>query len=96
MSLSSPANDNRVLLVPSIDRAQPGQALSLNQPHRKFGRCYAEFVSHCGDGKHVMVRKLIAGMWKGRWTRPMKVERALIRAIYTNMARGDEAIRRAA
>lgn len=82
------ANDNRIVMVPSIDQAIPGQALSLKQPHRKFGRCYAEFVGHAGDGKHVLVRKLIAGTWKGRWTKPLKVERALIRAVHTNMARG--------
>lgn len=85
--MSVPANDNRRTLVPSIDRAVPGQALSLNQPHRKFGRCYAEFVRHAGDGKHVYVRKLISGMWKGRWTKPLKVERSLIIGVSTSMAR---------
>jgi hypothetical protein len=89
---ASPANDNRRTLVPSIDRAVAGQALSLNQPHRKFGRCYAEFVRHCGDGKHVMVRKLISGQWKGRWTKPLKVERSLVRAVHTNMARGADQV----
>jgi hypothetical protein len=89
---ASPANDNRRTLVASIDHAVPGQALSLNQPHRKFGRCYAEFVRHAGDGKHVLVRKLISGMWKGRWTKPLKIERALIRAVHTNMARGADQV----
>lgn len=83
-----PANDNRQTLLPSIDRAVPGQALSLKQPHRKFGRCYAEFVGHAGDGRHVLVRKLISGQWKGRWTKPLKVERALVIRVHTNMARG--------
>lgn len=85
-----PANDNRQQFFPSIDRAIPGQALTITQPHRKFGRTYAEFVRHAGDGKHVYVRKLIAGMWKGRWTKPLKVERSLIRAVHTNLARGTE------
>lgn len=86
--IKPPANDNRLQLLPSIDRAIPGQALSLTQPHRKFGRCYAEFVGHVGDGRHVLVRKLISGMWKGRWTKPLKVERALVLHVHTNMARG--------
>jgi hypothetical protein len=85
--MSKAANDNCQILVPSIDRAVPGQALSISQPHRKFGRCYAEFVGHAGDGKHVLVRKLIAGMFKGRWTKPLKVERALIQSVHTSMAR---------
>jgi hypothetical protein len=88
----SPANDNRVVLVPSIDRAIPGQALTISQPHRRFGRTYAEFVRHSGDGKHVMVRKLISGMWRGRWTQPLKIERSLIMSVHTNMARGDAAV----
>lgn len=84
----SPANDNRIVLIPSIDRAVPGQALTILQPHRRFGRTYAEFVRHAGDGKHIVVRKLISGMWRGRWTKPMKVDRSLIKAVHTNMARG--------
>lgn len=84
--MSSAANDNKPQLVASLDRAIAGQALTLTQAHRKFGRCYAEFVRHAGDGKHVFVRKLISGMWKGRWTKPLKVERALIAAVHVNMA----------
>jgi hypothetical protein len=85
--MALPANDNRKTLLPSIDHAIPGQALSLNQPHRRFGRCYAEFVGHAGDGKHVLVRKLISSQWKGRWTKPLPVDRSLVRAVHTNMAR---------
>lgn len=85
--MAGAANDNTPILVSSIDHAVAGQALRLSQPHRKFGSCYAEFVGHAGDGKHVLVRKLIAGMWKGRWTKPLKVERALVIAVHTNMAR---------
>jgi hypothetical protein len=84
--VGAPANDNAVILLPSIDRAIPGQALTLSQSHRKFGRCYAEFVGHAGDGKHVLVRKLISSMWKSRWTKPMAVPRALVTAVHTNMA----------
>jgi len=47
------ANDNRRQLIASIDHAIAGQALSLDQPHRRFGRCYAEFIRHAGDGKHI-------------------------------------------
>ncbi len=84
---SAPANDNQIALIPSIDHAVAGQALTLNQAHRKFRRCYAEFVGHAGDGKHVLVRKLISGTWKARWTKPLKVERALVSQVHTNMAR---------
>lgn len=84
---SPAANDNTPILLPSIDRAIPGQALRLIQPHRKFGSCYAEFVGHCGDGKHVRVRKLISSMWRGRWTKPLRVERALVDKVHTTMAR---------
>lgn len=82
----SAANDNQPILIPSLDRAVAGQALTIAQPHRKFGRCYAEFVRHAGDGKHVYVRKLISSMYRGRWTKPLKVERALVSAIHTRMA----------
>jgi len=85
--MSSPANDNRQILLPSIDRAIPGQALTITQPHRRFGRSYAEFVRHAGDGKHVYVRKLISSMYRGRWTKPLKIERAIIIAVHTNIAR---------
>lgn len=89
MSISTQAraaNDNEG--VTSLDWAFPGQALTISQPHRKFGRTYAEFVRHAGDGKHVMVRKLISGMWRGRWTKPLKVERSQVIAVHTNRARG--------
>lgn len=71
----------------SLDWAVPGQALTIDQPHRRFGRCYAEFVGHVGDGKHVLVRKLISGMWKGRWTKPLKVVRSQVTSVHTSMAR---------
>jgi hypothetical protein len=80
------ANDNSRQLLPSLDRAVAGQACTITQPHRKFGQSYAEFVRHAGDGKHVYVRKLISGMWKSRWTKPLKVERSLVRAVHTRMA----------
>jgi regulator of RNase E activity RraA len=84
--MSKAANDNQVQLVSSIDLAVAGQALTIKQPHRKFGQAYAEFVSHAGDGKHVLVCKLISSMWKSRWTKPLKVERALILSVHTRMA----------
>jgi hypothetical protein len=84
--MTKAANDNKAQLFTSLDFAVAGQAITITQAHRKFGRCYGEFVKHCGDGKHVMVRKLISGTWKARWTNPMKVERALISAVHTNMA----------
>lgn len=80
-------NDNHPTLVPSIDRAVAGQALTITQPHRKFGRCYAEFVGHAGNGRHVLVRKLITSMWKGRWSKPMRVERSAVIGVHTSMAR---------
>lgn len=70
------ANDNIKSLTPSLDFAEVGQAVTLRQPHRKFGKCYAEFVRHAGDGKHIFVRKLISSMWKARWTKPIKVLRS--------------------
>lgn len=85
--MAHPANDNTPILVSSIDHAIPGQALRLNQPHRKFGSCYAEFVAHAGNGKHVLVRKLISGMYRGRWTKPIRVDRALVTEVHTSMAR---------
>lgn len=84
---SAATNDNRKPLFPSIDLAVPGQALTLNQPHRRFGRCYAEFVGHTGDGRHILVRKLISSTWRGRWTKPLAVERAAVAAVHTSMAR---------
>ena len=81
------ANDNRQQLLPTIDRAISGQALTISQPHRRFGRSYAEFVGHVGNGKHVLVRKLISSMWRARWTKPLKLERAQVIAVHTSMAR---------
>lgn len=82
---SQPANDNIRPLYTSIDLAVAGQAVTLTQSHRKFGSCYAEFIQHVGDGKHVVVRKLISSTWKARWTKPMKVERRLIAAVHSQM-----------
>lgn len=79
------ANDNNRTLSPSLDRAISGQAVTIRQAHRKFGKAYAEFVGHAGDGKHILVRKLISGMFKGRWTKPIKVERALVMNVHTHM-----------
>lgn len=84
--MTKPANDNKAQLFTSLDFAVAGQAITITQTHRKFGRCYGEFVQHCGDGKHVMVRKLISGMYRSRWSNPMKVERTLISAVHTSMA----------
>lgn len=81
------ANDNHPALLPSIDFAVAGQALTIRQPHRKFGQSYAEFVGHAGNGKHVLVRKLIASMWRSRWSKPLKVQRASIIAVHPTMAR---------
>lgn len=85
--MTKAANDNQITLVPAIDFAVAGQALTISQSHRKFGRCYAEFVSHAGDGKHVLVRKLISGAFKARWSKPLKVERGLIISVSDRMAR---------
>lgn len=82
-----PANDNRLELIPALDMAIAGQALTIRQPHRKFGKSYGEFVAHVGDGKHVLVRKLISSMWKSRWTKPLKIERALVTDVHLSMAR---------
>lgn len=82
-----PANDNTPRLIPSLDRAVAGQAITIRQPHRRFRTAYAEFVEHAGDGKHILVRKLISGMWKARWTGLHKVERALVIAVHASMAR---------
>lgn len=72
--MSAAANDNQPHLFSSIDLAVAGQAITLKS-HRRFGH-----------GKHVYVRKLISSMYRGRWTKPMKIERALISAVHTNMA----------
>lgn len=82
-----PANDNRPRLVCNLDHAVPGQALHVRQPRSKFGRSYAEFVGHAGDGKHVIVRKLISSMWKARWSWPLKVKRADVLKVHDIMAR---------
>lgn len=84
--MAQAANDNLIQLVASVDRAVPGQALTIRQPHRKFGRSYAEFVGHTGNGRHVLVRKLISSMWRARWTKPLRVARADIIAVHTTMA----------
>jgi hypothetical protein len=81
------ANDNQVILVPALDKAVAGQALTIAQAHRKFGQSYAEFVGHAGNGKHILVRKLISSMWKSRWSNPIKVERSLVIAVHDRMAR---------
>lgn len=80
------ANDNRQELLPAIDLAIAGQALTIRQAHRKSGKSYAEFVGHAGNGKHVLVRKLISGMYRARWSNPIRVERAAIITVHRNMA----------
>lgn len=80
-------NDNRLPLFSSIDKAIQGQALTISQPHRKFGTAYAEFVGHAGNGKHVLVRKLIASMYQARWTKPLRIERAQVLSVHTTMVR---------
>jgi hypothetical protein len=67
--------------------AAPGQALTLNAPHRKFGTCYAEFLGCTEDGQHIMVRKLISSMWKSRWTKPLKVARADVLTVHDRFVR---------
>lgn len=81
------ANDNQIELRATIDHAVAGQAITITQPHRRFGRCYAEFVDHAGNGKHILVRKLISSMYRGRWTKPIRVERAAVISVHTHMAR---------
>lgn len=81
------ANDNNLNLIPALDMAVAGQAVTISQPHRKFGKSYAEFVGHVGNGKHVLVRKLISGQWKARWSKPLKVERSLVIAVHDRLAR---------
>jgi hypothetical protein len=89
--MSATANDNRLPLITSLDRAIPGQALTIRQAHRKFGKSYAEFVGHAGNGKHVLVRKLIASTWKARWSEPLKVARASVIAVHDILARREVA-----
>lgn len=73
-------------LCSTLDQAVPGQAMTLRQAHRKFGRCYAEFVAHAGDGKHILARKLISSMHSARWTKPLVVARADVMTVHTLMA----------
>jgi hypothetical protein len=80
------ANDNSRQLFSSIDLAITGQAVTIRQPHRRFGRCHAEFVGHAGDGKHVIVRKHISSMYRSRYTKPLKVARADVMAVHLSMA----------
>jgi len=78
------ANDNP--LPTSLDRAVIGQAMTIRQAHRKFGKSYAAFAGHAGEGKHVLVRKLITSMFRARWTKPMRVARADVMAMHSCMA----------
>lgn len=87
-TISAAANDNRKPFGATIDRAVPGQAITLAQPYRRFGRCYAEFVAHIGDGKHILVRKLISSTWRARWTKPLMVARADVIEVHGLLARG--------
>ena len=89
--MSRAANDNRKVLVCNLDQAVAGQAITISQRHRKFGRCYAEFVGHAGDGKHILVRKLIASTFRARWTKPLPVERAMVITVHDRMARPEAA-----
>ncbi len=84
--MKTAANDNRQELICNIDLATAGQALTLRQGHRRFGKAYCEFVRHAGDGKHIFVRKLISSMYSARWTKPMKVLRREILAVHPHMA----------
>jgi hypothetical protein len=79
------ANDNRQQIIASVDFAVEGQTLTIRQAHRKFGQSYAQFVGHAGDGKHIIVRKLISSMWKSRWTKRMKVARADVIKVHTHI-----------
>lgn len=81
------ANDNQPTLLPSIDRATPGQALTISQTHRRFGETYAEFVGHAGNGRDILVSKLISSMWKSRWTKPMRVPRSSVLKVHCAMAK---------
>ncbi len=80
------ANDNAQQFFPTIDRAVAGQAITIRQAHRKFGQSYAEFVSHAGDGKHIVCRKLISSMYRSRWSKPLKVARADVMAVHLHKA----------
>ena len=77
------ANDR---FTSSLDRAVIGQAMTVRQDHRKFGRTYAAFAGHAGDGKHVLVRKLITSMHRARWTKPIMVARSDVMAMHLRMA----------
>lgn len=82
-------NDNDIPLHPALDRAVPGQALMLRRPASRFGTCYGEFVGHVGDGRHVLVRKLISSMYRSRWTKPHKMLRADVLRVHATMARSE-------
>jgi hypothetical protein len=69
-----------------IHFAEPGAAITLRQSHRKFGTCYAEFLGHVGDGKHILVSKLISGTWSARWTKPLKIPFAEVLAVHDRPA----------
>jgi len=77
------ANSN---FAASLDQAVIGQAITIRQPHRKHGRCYAAFAGHVGDGKHILARKLIASMWRSRWTKPLPVARADVLGVHLHEA----------
>lgn len=81
------ANDNRPILIASLDMAVAGQGLSLRQPHRKFGQAWCEFLGHAGDGKHIIVSKSITSMHRCRWTKPMMVPRSAVIEVSAFMAR---------
>lgn len=80
------ANDNSLQLVASIDHAVSGQAITLRQSHRKHGKCWAEFIGHTGDGKHILARKLISSTWRSRFTKPLTIARSDVIAVHTVMA----------
>lgn len=79
------ANDNAPLsdchgVVPQ------GVAITIRRPASRFGKCMAEYVRESGDGKHVVVRKLISSMWHARWTKPMKIDRTDILEVHGFLA----------
>lgn len=80
------ANDNGPRFGATLDRLVPGQALTLRQPHRRFGTCYAAFAGHAGDGRHILAAKLITSMYRSRWTKPLPVDRADVLKIHAAMA----------
>lgn len=70
-----------------IHFAEPGTALTLAAPHRRFGTQPAEFLGHVGDGRHILVSKHISGMWSSRWTKPIKVPFGAVVAVHDRLAR---------